>query len=614
MRYLLTLGMLLAGSGAQAATESYRLAFSKAENVEVFVDHAAGKPWCSPHLSLRLDFSGTVKPGAVDRLLPKLGSLITNQCPAAATLEWQSRDKTHQPMDKGTASSEQTWQPVYARQSSEKTQESVTTAQPALAGPDQKTMTAPAAQTQPRPQAQSPEPVAPQPEQTQITAAIQPAKSQAMSESVDIGNKVPDTSPVPDATAGFSVSGWRPEPEKHIFEKAEFLAELIDQQNCRLRVWFGNNRLDIQNASVESKGLRCVDGYLEGKGDARVLRSDGATYVRFQGHFLKGMPVGNMAGQAIVAGFDNHKHLLFMLKSDPLNRIHYLTRAKASGNGGWNLTDDMIALTENAELFRKADSIELAVMGPLPEMKKIMPNNAPFEFIAVRNLGALNEYDRKDWLYHVSVIRNWRTKVYAFNPDHAQNYMLDNERRMAEIARRKAEQEAIQKRYEQQQQANEAESQLAYYESLKKQINEPQVALARLVEDIDFGSEYAALMRGDTGRISQIVHVNGAEADDGVQIDFPYEARLFASSPVEDGWYHVVGFVRLDKELLDEQELPLTLINAETVKRCEKDGCLDLADPLSMMRQRLNDPAWTPESAMEKVRLVWPDRYPQTRT
>ena len=28
----------------------YRLAFSKSENIEIFVEHAAGTPWCAPRI------------------------------------------------------------------------------------------------------------------------------------------------------------------------------------------------------------------------------------------------------------------------------------------------------------------------------------------------------------------------------------------------------------------------------------------------------------------------------------------------------------------------------------------------------------------------------------
>ena len=64
MKRILTLSLLAIAVSAEAGT--HRLAYSKAENVEVFAEYADGQPWCSPTLQLRFAF-GSATPDAAAR-------------------------------------------------------------------------------------------------------------------------------------------------------------------------------------------------------------------------------------------------------------------------------------------------------------------------------------------------------------------------------------------------------------------------------------------------------------------------------------------------------------------------------------------------------------------
>lgn len=107
MRGLLSLSLLALAVSAEAA--SHRLAYSKAENVEVFVDHADSQPWCSANLQLRFAFAGSADSAAVGRLLPKLGGLLGSQCPSATQLSWHSTDSSARRVASGTASQAGGW-------------------------------------------------------------------------------------------------------------------------------------------------------------------------------------------------------------------------------------------------------------------------------------------------------------------------------------------------------------------------------------------------------------------------------------------------------------------------------------------------------------------------
>ncbi len=104
----------LAGLPGYATAASYSLAHSRSESVEVFVDHAAGQPWCGPALSLRFAFTGPPSAGVVERLLPKLGSLLNQQCPQSVSASWQSIDANGLRVAQGTASKAGAWVPQFA--------------------------------------------------------------------------------------------------------------------------------------------------------------------------------------------------------------------------------------------------------------------------------------------------------------------------------------------------------------------------------------------------------------------------------------------------------------------------------------------------------------------
>lgn len=107
-------GLALVSATCMAGSDSYRLAFSKAEKVEVFVDHPVEQAWCSPSLNLRFAFNGAVSEDAIARLLPRLGGLLASQCPAAQSLNWRSSDEQLQFHAYGTATRAGDWEAVFA--------------------------------------------------------------------------------------------------------------------------------------------------------------------------------------------------------------------------------------------------------------------------------------------------------------------------------------------------------------------------------------------------------------------------------------------------------------------------------------------------------------------
>ena len=109
MKTLPLLSLLALSVPAMAADSAHRLAFSKAENLEVFVDHAAGQAWCSPALKLRFAFGGAPNQDAVERLMPRLGGLLAKECPEAGTVTWRSTDASGAQLASGTSAKSNGW-------------------------------------------------------------------------------------------------------------------------------------------------------------------------------------------------------------------------------------------------------------------------------------------------------------------------------------------------------------------------------------------------------------------------------------------------------------------------------------------------------------------------
>lgn len=96
-------------AGAAASTGSFRLAFSKAENIEIFVDHASGSEWCAPTLKLRAVHGGEPDLQALAGLLPKLGALLDRQCPQASNIHWTSTTADGRAVASGTSAKADQW-------------------------------------------------------------------------------------------------------------------------------------------------------------------------------------------------------------------------------------------------------------------------------------------------------------------------------------------------------------------------------------------------------------------------------------------------------------------------------------------------------------------------
>lgn len=608
MHKLMLLSLLALSVSAYGADKSHRLAYSKAENVEVFVDHSEAQPWCSETLKLRFAFKAEANMASVERLLPKLGGLFGAQCPAASELSWQSLNQNGQLQAQGSASKSAGWVAQIAQ-----------SAAPVAAVPAVVTEAVPvvAAVTEPQVAAAvTAEPVMETPAATTPEVlADEPAPAPApavVAESVAVPVEAePVKVATPVVVDDFAVAGWKIPLERDVLAAATFLTVLQDQNGCKFRTSYKPE--DTSAAlSAQSEGITCgADGFASGTGELRVQRSDGVELKRFKGSFNKGFAIADGIAELPIVAFDDQRNMFMLLSSDPVSRVHYLVRATHSSySGTWSMSGLMVvALTENVELFRQIESIRTTLFAPMSKLEKLRPRENYVQMYAMRDLTKGLKGDRDTWLYEVQLQRGYRNKLWDFNPNNANNHLFNFERKQAQIAQQEAEQKAREEQRQREQLGYQAKEQLRLFQAMQEQSRNPKQLMASLVDDVSLDNGYRALVRGRSGEIRQIVHINGRD-DNGWTLDYPYEAVLTADeaeSEPDTGWYVMAGKVSLDMSKRDQLDLPLTQIAATSLLACEADGCSDFRDPLKLTRQRLNDPEWTPEDAKNQVRAAWPD-------
>lgn len=613
MHKVILLSLLALSVSAHGADKSHRLAYSKAESVEVFVDHSEAQPWCSATLNLRFAFTGEANIASVERLLPKLGGLFGTQCPVASELSWKSLNQNGQLQAQGSASKAAGWVAQIAQSSAP------VAAVPAVASEDAPAVAAPVAATAPA------EPVTPAPAATPVAAgtpvaasAPTPAPTPAIVAAPVVSAEVaPVQAAAPVVDDDFAVAGWKIPVESEVLAAATFLTVLQDQNGCKFRTSYKPEDAGAALSAL-SAGISCgADGFASGTGELLVQRSDGVELKRFKGFFHKGFAITDGIAELPIVAFDDDGNLFMLLSSDPVSRVHYLLRASHSSySGTWNMSSMLVvALTENVELFRQIESIRSTLFAPMGKLEKLRPRESYVQMYAMRDLIKGLKGERDSWLYEVQLQRSYRTKLWDFSPNNAENHLFNFERKQAQIARQEAEQKAYEAQRQREQLGYQAKEQLRIYQAIQEQGRNPQQLLASLVDDVSHGSGYRALVRGQSADIRQVVHISGRD-DNGWILDYPYEAVLTAEQAEKEpdtGWYVLAGQVSLDMSKRDQQDLPLTQIAATSLLACEEEGCSDFRDPLKLTRQRLNDAQWTPEEAKNQVRAAWPENSQQVQ-
>ena len=660
---LISAAVVAVGAGlyaSSAAAEDFRLAYSKAEDIEIFVENASAENWCKPELALRAVYGASGNTEALGRLLPKLGALFSQQCPQAQSATWRALNSQGTQVADGISHGSTGW--ALLIQTPEPTVASAVQA----AAPE--VVETPAAATQ----AEVAKDVAPEPANTALvdapptptvaeptvepapeapapaaTPEIQPEVKPAIveSEPVEINKdkaavtpaKTAETKPEAPASvapveavipalglAEFAVGDWVVPNAAQRAELSAFLSTMKDQNGCNIVSQFDLGT-DAAYLNLVTEGVSCnADGYAQGKGRLSLERSDGAQIMRtgdlwFSNGLIFNKPVQGLKATDLVAFNDNNNTGWFGFASDAGTGSHTLLKVSLGqfrgGIGAWQVGPEVAVLTPKTESFRQASEIRQEVDKALDRLALVMPTATDVRLVFSDMPQGIWNNNGSEQLYSVSASRryNYRTGQpqgdWQYNLQHAQNYLFQREARAAEQKRYEEERLERERQNQLRQQARIERNNLNNYERLQERVaSEGKSALVSMLEeDIQYrassgATAYARLVAGQSDDFARIVRVDGSKKDDAT-VDWPYPMRIVGQSDLKKGWYWIKGTRSLDSSILDDDDLPMTmvLLGSNVAQQCQQEGCAELLEPLAVMRMQLGDPEWTPEAAQAVI-------------
>lgn len=107
------LATLLLTLNAQA--EDYRVVYSPSLSLEVYIDDVASNApndWCKETLPLRIVSGKNTDSSVLTSFLPRVGTLLANQCGLLDVIPWQMTDKDGSVLASGSATKLQDWRPI----------------------------------------------------------------------------------------------------------------------------------------------------------------------------------------------------------------------------------------------------------------------------------------------------------------------------------------------------------------------------------------------------------------------------------------------------------------------------------------------------------------------
>lgn len=114
MKYWLP-GVITLLMASAASAENYRVVYSPSMALEVFIDNVASnapQEWCQETLRLRIVSGESKTSNVLTTFLPRVGTLLANQCGKLQELPWEMMDKQGAALASGTAVKAQNWRPI----------------------------------------------------------------------------------------------------------------------------------------------------------------------------------------------------------------------------------------------------------------------------------------------------------------------------------------------------------------------------------------------------------------------------------------------------------------------------------------------------------------------
>ena len=631
---LFTLSLLtLVTQGVAAEQQSHRLAFSKANNVEVFVDYDANNEWCSAELAMRFAFTtATTDLAVVDSLLPKLGVLLDSQCAAAEHVAWQAVAKAGDVTARGEATKVSGWQSIL--QTNLKAEEAEQAKQAEVAKQAEEVKQVETAKQAAEAKLAETAKQAEEAKQAEAAKQAEEAKQAEAAKQAEEGKqaeaaKQAEQAKQAEAAKPMVVAGWQPKSPEQALNSGYKFTELTDSNGCKYR--FKNDfNLGQQPFTINSTASCDDQGYAHGVAQIEIVRSDGKLLYNDERYFLYGIPF-EKEHQLPLVDMDKEGNAILLLSQDPENEYYYIIKASPEYRSTWSMGNKVMwgvdegnvyLLTEHEDDFRKANSIKVAALGAASAYEKHFVNQRRYSFYAATDMDAgVISKDREHLLYQVNVDKERGSNQWNLDLNRATNYLFQKEERLAREKEREEQRLAQEKKREEQRLAQQrqreldrvalhAERQLQTHQRYLDSQQDLEQMIENRTNNIFFNKEntqnYQRLMQGEAGGYQQVVHI-AKEAKGEHWLDYPYQAVISdtESSPsLNKGWYFIAGHQTLDTSRKDEQGFPLTSIKPTQVYECDDKGCQDFFTPLNLTRLEYDDPNWTPEQAKQQVQAA----------
>lgn len=111
MKYWLS-GVVALCLASSAAAENFQLVYSPSLKLEIWVDNVKSKNasgWCATEVPLRIVSRESKDPEVLKAFLPRVSGLMSSECSALRSLNWQMNDREGNQLAQGTSSKSAKW-------------------------------------------------------------------------------------------------------------------------------------------------------------------------------------------------------------------------------------------------------------------------------------------------------------------------------------------------------------------------------------------------------------------------------------------------------------------------------------------------------------------------
>lgn len=620
---------------SQVQAAEYRLAFSQAAQLEVFVEHGDGTEWCSASLKLRFQDNGAADASILEQMMPRIGALIDRECPAAKNAYWYSISGNGNKLLDGQIAQANGWQfsvthdELVAETTTQQTEEvrvektasAFETDVSASSGSP--VSSKPAVHTSAKDSLETVIQLTETAEQQIAEVAAETFEIIAMDETAEnpletvIEEKV-QAKQTPSIL--FSVGDWMPRGSVDALADYTFTQPLVDQQGC---VFNTNLSFNVPQEFIlnQSTGITCDQNKLaQGLGQWQISRSDGVNLGRVEAFFKDGQAFQNIRPDFSIQHIEANKFIYVYLGSDATREVHFLAEGTYNNSAAtWNLERPrLLALTEKIDIFRDAGQIQAVIQQGSEKLAPLLDDRSSvITFVALNDPHAWfsgnHHTQNENLLYSITLNKPYRQEQFVFNLEQGKNHLFEREFQQALATQREQErleqqriqkeaQEKLERQYAAQREAQRQHQALTQFEHLNQQSDSQRIHnWVKEVEFDIFGGDYVHLMKGGQIEYRQIIQV-GRKAQDGEwNVEYPYSAVLLTSDDLKSGWYQFTGVLTLDTSRRDKDGLPLSVMTPQMLSQCADSSCLDQFNALQIMRSHLGDANWSPESAKSVI-------------